>query len=423
MIAGFSISLAYKLLVLQLTLADANFVAQQLGLPCPDPIEAEHVKYLHVTPPSIGFGANMKTTNYAFGYSRTARSIRMLSPAGRDYEGWFLSQYPVWAKTPSLIDTNTAYQMASQWLAKVSVDVPALEQEYRVSVTQLEVEKGVLPKDARDRKVRGATQKLPVYYVRWGAGQFNLFGKTSTSPAAEVEILGTTKQLMEMRITDGDFLRRPRLEVANAEEIACFPDAPLLPLLLSGTNLAAITNLFVVPQEHEMERRSAMLKEANHCLAKLKLFGLSNLEPVHVLQSYVWPPAFGCGGNLRTETYNFRIDKAGRLFSVEPLFRADFDLAGRTIIGTNEAYQVACNRLEAIGISVAKLESRAAARCWRRSLPASGGKPPALLSSVAVVWETDSRPEVEMWLHAATGETVRFVVANGVTGCDSKAAP
>jgi len=36
-----------------------------------------------------------------------------------------------WAAMPSLLDTNTAYQLATQWLAAVSVDVGELEKKYR----------------------------------------------------------------------------------------------------------------------------------------------------------------------------------------------------------------------------------------------------------------------------------------------------
>jgi hypothetical protein len=38
--------------------------------------------------------------------------------------------YPVWAKTPSLVDSNGAYQIATQWLASVDIDVGVLGKKY-----------------------------------------------------------------------------------------------------------------------------------------------------------------------------------------------------------------------------------------------------------------------------------------------------
>lgn len=409
-------SLAYKFAVLQLLLGDVNHVSQQLELPGSSVKGIEQVRYLYVAPPTAGFCANLKTTNYAFGYAQGARSVRLLAPSGRDYEGWFLSQYTVWAQTPSQIDTNVAYQMASQWLAKVSVDVPALELAYRATVSQLEVAKEALPKAGRKAGSKSQRQKLPVFYVRWGDGQYHQFGKPSISPAIEVVILGTTKQLLELRIMDDVFVRRPKMLVAHADEIARLPDGPILQQMQGGTNLVAISNLLNVPREHELARKSSMCEAVNRYLPRLNLWGETHLSDPEELGGYVWPPAFGNGGTISTKSFRFRFQGDGKLVAVEPLLTSDFDIAGKPVIGTNDAYLIASNRLETLGVSVSQLESNTKARVWRRSLPARGDKPRTLLASFGVAWETDSQPEIEMWLHAVTGETLRLSINNSPSG-------
>jgi len=66
----------------------------------------------------------------------------------------------------------------------------------------------------------GTTNKcmLPIFEVKWGEGDI---------PAMEVTILGSTKELMELRMEDDSVSRRPPLIVTNVTELNSDPYPPM----------------------------------------------------------------------------------------------------------------------------------------------------------------------------------------------------
>jgi hypothetical protein len=165
---AFQVSLAYKLLALQLMVGEANFFAENLSLSC-HPIQPQDVSEFYASPPGIGeLGVTgmFAITNYSFTFLQSHLSGIAQTKGG----DWFLSQYPVWATTPSLITTNEAYQMATQWLTAVAVDVEELGATYDVSVSQLHVSRSALPRKIRRQLESPGKPALPVFYVKWGVG-------------------------------------------------------------------------------------------------------------------------------------------------------------------------------------------------------------------------------------------------------------
>lgn len=211
-------SLAYKAAVLRLLLPEVNFISEQLRLPTPHPIQMRDVQEIEVSSPKFGFGGSVETTNFVFTYSNngpaqhrsTAGYLRVILNKVKHIERFDL--YPEWARTPSLIDSGGAHQLATQWLAAVGVDVNALDGRYPYQVEQasfwnqpgLEV-----------YHPPGDTNKtmLPVFNVLWGD-----VIKGGDYPA-QVRILGTTKELMSLSLWDFSLIRRPALVVTNAMEL------------------------------------------------------------------------------------------------------------------------------------------------------------------------------------------------------------
>jgi hypothetical protein len=237
-------SLAFRREVISRMLEEANYFAERLKLPTPHPIQMTDIRYTFVSPPwycvinetefpywpatiftnkifdssipreqrlrAIKFGVRgtIETTNFFFSFER-----------GRLWEVERLSEHEVkryahnlddLVGKPSLIDTNGAYQLATQWLASVNVDVTALERQFPHSVNQLHYQP------------RGATNAvvLPLYYVDFGLNPIH-----RDSPV-EVEILGTTKELQELIINDLSFSRRPLMPITNALELIRTPNPP-----------------------------------------------------------------------------------------------------------------------------------------------------------------------------------------------------
>ncbi len=215
----------------QLMLAEANYSTKCLKLPVRYPVQPDEVDGFYASSPWFSlmpdtnrtslwqrsyFGnivvmGYIETTNYTF-FFHDGR-LRRVIDRQMDLERFDL--YPVWAKTPSLVDSNTAIQLAREWLTSIDVDVGALDKKYG---TQIKIKQAFFWNKQGMNVVHASddTDKtmLPVFDVAWGNG--------SPDYAAKVEIFGPTKGLMELSIGDESLSRRPLLVVSS---VAAFEKA------------------------------------------------------------------------------------------------------------------------------------------------------------------------------------------------------
>lgn len=212
------ISMAYKMTALQLMIGEANFFAQHLNLSTPHPIQITNITYSYVSPPVFGFGGVIDTTNFDFSFYKEGKLWQI---ANKIEQYGNVERYPEWKKSPSLIDNKGAYQLATQWLYAVSVDVPSLEKKFKAHITQ---------PFHYDPPHSEHKEYLPVYEVKWGDDEH---------PAVNVTILGTTKELMILVFNDLTFSKRPPLVIPNAGQLASRPD-PVVKKFQSA--VAAVTN-------------------------------------------------------------------------------------------------------------------------------------------------------------------------------------
>jgi hypothetical protein len=227
-------SLAYRSAVGQRMLEEANFFSEQLKLPPPHPIQIADITGFHISPPwyskientnlvspvarirtaKITVRGNLQTTNFSFSFSQGM----LFGVMNRVKHNERFDLHSEWAKTPSLIDTNGAHQLATQWLAAIDVDIGTLQKKYEPKVEQaffwnqpgLDV-----------THPPGDTNKtmLPIYNVTWGTNWADY--------PAQVRVLGTTKELMELHVGDSTLSRRPLLIITNAIELVNIPDPPM----------------------------------------------------------------------------------------------------------------------------------------------------------------------------------------------------
>jgi hypothetical protein len=240
-------SLALTDTTMQQMLTEANFAANRLKLPTHYPIVVPDIcnhfivmdwlNVLHTTNqlidprfPDTIYGAHIfdatiprasrlhalkfglfgyiANTNFQFGFAQGRLiHIERLSDPSTEYYAHDLNKL---VGQPSLIDTNGAYQLATQWLAAVDVDMTRLE-KLKWTVNQLHY------------RSRGATNSvtLPLYYIDFGGKHYPASGNlvASDEPLLTVEVLGTTKQLQELRINDVSFCQRPLLIITNAFDL------------------------------------------------------------------------------------------------------------------------------------------------------------------------------------------------------------
>ena len=215
-------TLSFRAAVVQRMLEEANWVAGALKLPTRHPIQITDIQNAYILPPfscilpgtnllydiripreqrlrALKFGPNgwIATTNFQF-YFREGRLWQVMRLSRPNVE-YLADSLDTLVSKPSLIDTNGAYQLATQWLAAVDMNMAAVSQ-LKWTVNQLHY------------KIRGATNyiALPLFYVDFGNKHHSANGNLPAfdEPLISVEVLGTSKELQNLIINDLSLSRR-----------------------------------------------------------------------------------------------------------------------------------------------------------------------------------------------------------------------
>lgn len=204
---------AYQSAALQLMVGEANLAARQLDLHESQPfVTAQNTNEWNVSPPPMGVGGSILSPNYIFEFRKGQLAwvnkidwLKKVSPP--------ITNLVELSSRPSLLDSNSAYQLATQWLGNLSLDVAAMERKYPLHVFQVPAQKT----DARGRNLPGVSNNVPIplYKISWGERTPPM---DSFNPV-RVEILGTTKELLQLRIQDASLFGRRPLTVTNAVEL------------------------------------------------------------------------------------------------------------------------------------------------------------------------------------------------------------
>jgi len=206
-----TMSSGYRQVALKLILNEANAVARELNLEETLPITESNLIDSYISPPRMarlvpGFG-NITTSNYIY-YITVGNKFSFLE--------WtrLQEELPVLEKKYLLpldkMNTNAAYEIATQLLAKVSINVSALSRDCDAYIVPL------VP--------TGETGKhfVPIYTVYWQR-------KREVGSAAEIEFLVPTKAVLALHVMKSEYILRKPLSVPNAEPLLSqtnsFPDA------------------------------------------------------------------------------------------------------------------------------------------------------------------------------------------------------
>lgn len=213
-----TLNFAYKFIAMMLMLAEANFFCAQTGLsPGRSFTEREIRPGGHVGPFNTNnFGGSIVTDQYffGFGWGHLANfTKRGFMPRNSDQaireRNLELSTFS------SLIDTNGAYQLATNWLGATGVDVRALQAKYRLHFEQWRY---------YPEGVGGKTLMLPVYAVQW-RGHILRSQPERESAVVSVIIFGATKELVGYHVLDDSLFLRPRIQVKEPEKLLAISDA------------------------------------------------------------------------------------------------------------------------------------------------------------------------------------------------------
>lgn len=212
-IDGMFTTKAYQQEAFRLIIEEANKVAMELHLPETLPITKTNITRAYIGP--FGYNYQLKglgsvdTLNYSYGvekgYKFSDLTITKIDDRCREYAVKY--QWPL-----NRLDTNAAFQLATQWLAAAHMDVQGLNRGYDVRVALdgywNNVKMGELPK----RKF------TPLYIISW-----LVKGKPpySAGGGASVELFLPTKTLLSLSVNDPKYILRPPLAFTNLA--ALFP--------------------------------------------------------------------------------------------------------------------------------------------------------------------------------------------------------
>lgn len=200
---------AYEREALRLVVREANAVALQLELPEHLPIKESDLMQSFIVRYGMslmrpGIIGNVHTHAYGYFVSVDHKlSYVERAHQDRDCLEW-MEQYR-WSK--GRIDTNGAYQLATQWLAAAEMDVDALNRDCRLHIE--------LDSFANQRKgLRG--KFVPIYFVYWESAENRAEGY---GDVASVKLLAPTKTLISLRVEDARYIRRAPLIFTNLDSL------------------------------------------------------------------------------------------------------------------------------------------------------------------------------------------------------------
>lgn len=428
----FTVSPAYQAAATRQMLQEANFFAQQLKLPEALPITTANAN-ISVNPPRLAGLGSLGTKEFFYSFPGHARQpitnehgavwfrehgklayVMRKNPFARWDDGKTGDLSALFAKLavmPSLLDTNTAYQLATQWLASVGVDVAELEKAHPpLSVQQFFSRSQSAAETLASPPADAHQTPLPIFDITWG-------GPADDTPPVWVQIFGPTKELISLRMEDTRFSKRPPVSVPDAEAlneavgpsekaVATNAAAPPLPVLAAApiqtTNpmflpedlsldANAIRNLSAVSPAYKAAAARQMLQEVNYFARQLKLH--ESLPITAANAKIITDPLLACGiGSVETKRYSYSFpgsdrpeitngfgavwfqergklayikcqqayarwdDGTATLDDMAPIFRKLMATPCR--LDTNTAYQLATQWLASVSVDVGELEKR-----------------------------------------------------------------
>jgi hypothetical protein len=212
---------AYQAAAFKLLLQEANIVARELRLPEKLPITETDVTYAYIVPfgyarttKSVG---NITTKNYFYNV-REGNKFSHLTIANYDQKCLAYREQYQWPL--DRMDTNAAYQLATQWLTALSMDVAGLNRDCEVRVA--------LSPYWNDVRTLGEVPKgpkfVPIYYVWWTPTQ-NVAGGYG---GASVELFLPTKTLIALGVDDPKYILRKPLVFTNLASLFPQTNAPVI---------------------------------------------------------------------------------------------------------------------------------------------------------------------------------------------------
>lgn len=224
--------MAYKYVAMALMLAEINSFNGKIGLPVDHPVAERDVQAgSHVGPPNTGdFSGSIVTEKYFYGFGWGHLANFHRNDFKSDSDAAVKERNVKLSKLTSLIDTNGAYQLATDWLNAMGVDLKLLEEKYKLNIVQWRYYHG--------EGLVGSPTMLPVFQVEWRGSPSQSSRRRRDMAVVTMTIYGPTKELVEFHILDDSLFISPRITINDHDKLLSISDAEFQVLdALQRTNL------------------------------------------------------------------------------------------------------------------------------------------------------------------------------------------
>lgn len=206
---------AYQNEALRLVIQEANKVAKEMNLSEALPISESTLAHAFIGP--FGYNylnkrlGNVTTENYFYG---VAQNFKFSDLVKKDLDGHCIRYREKHQSPLSQLDTNSAYQLATQWLATLRIDVKALNAECEV---QTDIDRHWNELKPGEEFTKTNATFVPIYYVSWLSTNQSEIIRSK----AQVHLFLPTKTLLQLNVGDAKYILRQPLIFTNLA--ALFP--------------------------------------------------------------------------------------------------------------------------------------------------------------------------------------------------------
>jgi hypothetical protein len=204
---------AYEQEALRALLEEVNQVAKDLTLPEQLPITSSNLVEVFIAPPASGMVGTASSSNYHY-FVRAGRKFAGLNR--RNLNAVWEQDRKNYLWPVSRIDTNAAFAIATQIMAKAGINIVALNSECNV---QLDVTRPNGPR---------SLVFVPDYWIDW---------RKNGKSLAFLVFLAPTKDIRMLRVDDPTYVLRKAVEVRNLGELLREGGAPRILLERMGLEL------------------------------------------------------------------------------------------------------------------------------------------------------------------------------------------
>jgi hypothetical protein len=202
----------YQKAASRLVLQEANQVAKELRLREKLPITQTDLVETVVTP--FGFNyrnqsvGSVTTKNYCYYVSQGNKFCYLEATQPTEVCKKYQDLY-TWPA--NLMDTNRAYQLATQWLAAVSMDVKAMNRDCHIII------------NADNIYVHPPHGKfVPLYWIFWQRKGYEMSNDAASAIQRDVASVGVftpTETLLQLRVEDPKYIMRKPLVFTNLDSL------------------------------------------------------------------------------------------------------------------------------------------------------------------------------------------------------------